>query len=135
MLGGAKIANFKSFDPHVRLVLNSEYTLPAFRCGVDCVQNRGFARVASESNKAVVRISGHTDAHQLFVDSAAHVNRAAGVDRVGRMLNGSPGRGLGTGVGIVAGRRHIIRGIRLGRGSRGTRKQDQHSHEFHAYSP
>src|SRR6266496_2556841 len=90
MFSGAEIANLKSFDPHVRLVLNGEHTLPIFRGEAGCVEDRNLAGLASESDKPVVRVSGHIDSHQLLVRPGARVNRAAGMGCVGGMLNRCP---------------------------------------------
>src|SRR5438876_9868520 len=113
MFGGAEIANLKSFDPHVRLVLNGEHTLPIFRGEAGCVEDSNLAGVASESDKPVVRLSGHIDSHQLLVRPGARVNPAAGMGCVGRLLSRFAWWVLGAGVGIVARLRHITGGIKI----------------------
>src|SRR5579872_5094108 len=102
MFGGAEIADFKFFDPYVGLILNGEHPLPILRGEARCIEDGSFARVASESNKAVVGVARHIDAHQLLVGPTAHVHRTSGTGSVGSMLNCPPWSGLRAGVAILA---------------------------------
>jgi hypothetical protein len=117
MLSGAEVTNFKTLDPYVTLVVNSEYTLSSRRGEVRCVEDRRFAWIASEGNESVTRVAGYIDTDQFFVDSTPHVHGAARTRSVRGMLNGAPRRSLSAGVRIIPGRRHIVRSIGLTKGS------------------
>src|SRR5579863_261608 len=113
MLGGAEIANFKSFDPHVTLVMNGQYAASAVRNNMPCVEDGRLARITSKRNVSIRRIARCLDVDELFVDSTAHVDGRARPHGVRGMLNGAPRCRFGAGIRIIPGRRHIERGVGL----------------------
>ncbi len=113
MFGGVEVANFKSFDPYITLIVNGQYGLPSGGSEMRCVEHRRFAWVASQSDESFTRVPGCVDAHQLFVNSPAHVDGTTCPRCIRGMLNRAPGGGLGTGIRIISRHRHIIRGVDL----------------------
>ena len=81
-----------------------------------CVQDRRFVRIAFERNESVTRVAGYVDADKLFIDSTAHVDGAARARGVSGMLNGTPGRSLGTGVRIIPSCRNVEGDVGLAKG-------------------
>jgi hypothetical protein len=69
-----------------------------------CVEDRRFARIASESNESIGRVAGFVDAHQFFIDSAKYIHGTARPHGIGGMLNGAPRRRLSAGIRIIPGR-------------------------------
>lgn len=69
MLGGAEVANFKTFDPHVTLVMNGQYATSAIRNKTPCVEDGRLAWIASKRNVSIRRIAGCFDADEFSVDS------------------------------------------------------------------
>ena len=68
MFGGAEIPDFKTFDPHVALVLNGQHADSILKSEMSCVQDRRLAWIASKRNESIRRIAGCVDADELFVD-------------------------------------------------------------------
>src|ERR1022692_362432 len=117
MFGGAVVANFKAFDSHVTLVVNSEHTASALGNDMLCVQDRRLAWVALESNESIRRIARCVDAHEFFVGSTPNVDGTARPRGVCRVLNGAPRRCLSAGIRIIPGRRHVEGGVWLAKRS------------------
>src|SRR5262245_15870169 len=61
VFGGAEVANFKTLDPYVTLVVNGKYTLSSRRGEVCGVEDGRFAWIASEGNESVTRVAGYID--------------------------------------------------------------------------
>ena len=57
MFGSAEVANFKALDPYIALVVNGKYRLPAGGSEMRCIENRGFAGIASQSNVSISRVA------------------------------------------------------------------------------
>ena len=49
MFGGAEVANFKTFDSHVTLIVNREHAVPSRGREMPCVKDGRFAGIASET--------------------------------------------------------------------------------------
>src|ERR1700733_6696743 len=107
MLGGMKVSNFETLDSDVTLVVNCENAGSGGGREMRGVENCGFAWIASESDESVVRISGCGDIYELFVDSAANVDGAAGAGTVRRVLDRAPGSDFSAEIGIISGRGYI----------------------------
>src|SRR6185437_13073227 len=77
MFGSVEIANFKAFNPHVTLIVDSKHSLSSRGREMPCVKDCCCAGIASEGDESVTRVAGHVDADQFFVDSRFHVHGAA----------------------------------------------------------
>src|ERR1700757_2443324 len=113
MFGGAQVANFKTLDSHVTLVLNREYSGSARGSEVRCVEHRRFARKASKSDKSIARVAGCVDAHQFFVDAGSNADRASCPSGVCGVLYGAPRLRLSARIRITPSRRHVEGGVGL----------------------
>src|SRR5579863_2797238 len=113
MLGGTEVANFKTFNPYVTLVMNSHNATSAIRNNMPCVEDGGLAWIASKSNVSIRRAARCLDGYELFVDSTPYVDGTTRPHRVCGMLNSAPRSRLGAGIRIIPGRRHVERGIGL----------------------
>src|SRR5580693_7171676 len=98
MLGGVKVADFEALDSDVTLIVNRENAGPGVGCETSCVQNRRFSVIARDGDVSVGRISGCIDTDELFVNSSANVDGAAGAGFVDGALDRAPRRGFGAGI-------------------------------------
>ena len=113
MFSRAEVADFKTFDPHVTLIVDGKHTLPSGGPEMLGVKNCCFAGIASESDESITRVAGYVDADQLFVNSPFHIHCAARARSVRGMLNGPPRRRSSARVRIIPRRRHVVRGVDL----------------------
>src|SRR5215469_7890280 len=134
MLGSVKVADFKAHDPHVALVLNREYGASARGSEMCGVEDRGFARIASESDESIARAAGGLDVHQFFVDSTPNVDRTARPRGVSGMLNGAPRRRESAGIRIIPSRRDVERGACLAKRTGDRSQQYKKRGKSHARS-
>ena len=95
MFSGVEVANFKTFNSHVTLIVNGEYALSSRRSEMVCIEDRRFARIASESNESIACIAGYVDANEFFVDATTHIDRTSGARTIRGLLNGAPWCSLG----------------------------------------
>src|ERR1700677_4655105 len=63
MFGSAEVSNFETLDSQVTLVMNSENADSASGSDVLCVQDRRFARIASESHVSIARVARNVEPH------------------------------------------------------------------------
>src|SRR5579862_1156731 len=124
MLGSSEVPNFKALNPYVTLVVYGDYALPVSGSEMRSVENRRFARVASQSDESVTCIPGEVDFHQFFVDPFPHVDGAASARSVCRMLNRPPRSALSAGIRIIPRHRHVDERIRLAK-----RRRDRNKHQ------
>ena len=130
MFRGTEVANFKTLNPHVALVVNRDNALSVNGSEMVCIQDCCLAWIASESDVSVTRIAGCVDAHKLFVDSASYVDRTASTRGVRGMLNRAPGRSLGAGIRILPRCGDIEGGVDLAERSADTPQEDQEKRAF-----
>src|SRR5271156_3728210 len=116
MFGGAEVANFKAFDSHVALVVNSKDALPGGGSEMLCIENSRLAGIALKSNVSISRVARRLDGYQLFVDSTPHIDGTTCTCGVRSVLDGAPRCRLGAGIRIIARRRHIKRRVGLAKG-------------------
>src|SRR6476660_6270977 len=57
MFRGVKVANFKTLNPQVTLIVNGDYPLPSRRGEARRIENRRFTRIASKGNESVACIA------------------------------------------------------------------------------
>src|ERR1019366_3892421 len=74
MFGGAEVANLKTLDSHITLVVNAKDAVSVIGSEMLRLQDRRFARIASKSNETIGRVAGCVDVHQFFVDSTPNVD-------------------------------------------------------------
>src|SRR6185312_8859730 len=103
MLRSMEVADFEPLNAHIALVVNRYYALSVSGGEMLCIENHGFAGMTSECNESIIRISGEINTYDLFVDSAAHIHRAACAGCVRSMLNRAPGRSFSAWVRITPG--------------------------------
>ncbi len=132
MLRSIEVADFKTLNAHIALVVNRYDALSISGGEMLCVENCGFAGITSECDESITCISGDINAHQLLVNSAAHTNRAACAGGVRSILNRAPGRSFSAWVRITPGSCHVIRGVDLancadGRQEYGKKRKDSQS--------
>src|SRR6185312_9512213 len=117
MLRSMEVADFEPLNAHIALVVNRYYALSVSGGEMLCIENRGFAGITSECTESITCISGDVKAHQLFVDSPAHIHRAACAGCVRGILNRAPGRSFSARVRITPGSCHVIRSVHLANGA------------------
>ena len=108
-----KVADFKALNPYVTLITNCYDALSVSGSEMLCIENRGFAGITAERDEPIAGVSRDVNSHKLFVDSAAHINRAACAYCVRGMLNRAPGRSFSAWVRITPGSCNVIRGVDL----------------------
>src|SRR5450755_3666007 len=113
LVGGTVVADFKTLDSHVTLVVNRKYAASRRWSEVRGLQDRRLAWIASKSNEPIGRVAGCVDADQFFVDFTPNVDGTASPRSVCGMLNGAPRRRLSAGIRIISGRRDVERGVWL----------------------